>query len=141
MNQELPSQSATPQPAEAQQATPQETKSGLYKTIAWAVILIGLGGFMLLDPHMMDGATAEGRNALYKSILIMIWGIPGGIGAIGLGGFLGYRAFMISKSGSSKSGTSPTVSKAVPAKRTSSFSDKVAPSKRELEAKAANRKP
>jgi hypothetical protein len=149
-------QETTPREVIAQVASSPENKSNLYKTIAWAVILLGFGIFMLLDPHMMDGATAGGRNTLYKSILIIIWGIPGGIGFIVVGAFLGYRAFTSIKGASSKSSTAtpadaaPSVAKphspklafskaAFSTKSTKGFSDKVAPSRRELEARADKR--
>jgi hypothetical protein len=160
--QETDFQETTPRAVVAQVASGQENKSNLYRTIAIAVALLGFGIFMLLDPHMMDGATAQGRNALFKSLLIMIWGIPGGIGFIVVGAFLGYRAFTSIKGASSTSSNiTPSVatsSVATPSitnsaapklafskpnfspKRNSSFSAKVAPSKRELEVSAAKRK-
>jgi hypothetical protein len=160
--QETDFQETTPQPVVAGVAPNPENKSNLYKNIAWAVILLGFGIFMLLDPHMMDGATAEGRNTLFKSILIMIWSIPGGIGFIVVGAFLGYRAFTSIKSANHVSSTATpsvaTPSVAAPAipksaspkfafskaafstKGNKGFSDKVAPSRRELEDRATKRK-
>jgi hypothetical protein len=150
--QETDFQETAPQPVVAQVAPNPENKSNLYKNIAWAVILLGFGIFMLLDPHMMDGATAEGRNTLYKSILIMVWSIPGGIGFILVGAFLGYRAFTSIKGANHVSSkATPLVAKAASpkfafskaaftAKGNKGFSEKVAPSKRELEDRATKRK-
>jgi hypothetical protein len=154
--QEADFQETTPPAVVAQVAPNPANKSNLYRTIAIAVALLGLGIFMLLDPHMMDGATAEGRNTLYKSILIMIWGIPAGVACIGLGGFLGYRAFSSIKGAGFTSSTATPSDAALPvtkpassklafskaafsAKGNKGFSDKVAPSRRELEARAAKR--
>lgn len=154
--QETDFQETTPQPVVAGAVPKPENKSSLYRTIAIAVALLGFGIFMLLDPNMMDGATAEGRNTLFKSLLIMLWGIPGGIGFIVVGAFLGYRAFTSIKGTSHVSRTAtpsvaaPSVVKAASpkfafskaafaAKRNKGFSDKVAPSRRELEARAAKR--
>lgn len=155
--QDIDFQETTPQPVVAGVAPTPENKSNLYRTIAVAVALLGFGIFMLLNPNMMDGAVAEGRRAFYKSILIMIWGIPGGIGFIVVGAFLGYRAFTGIRGASSvnstvtPSVTAPSVAKAASpkfafskatfaAKGNKGFSDKVAPSKRELEDRATKRK-
>jgi hypothetical protein len=154
--QEADFQETTPPAVVAQVASRPENKSSLYRTIAIAVALLGFGIFMLLDPHMMDGASAEGRNALFKSLLIMMWGIPAGISFIVVGAFLGYRAFTNIKGASSKNSTAtppdatPAITKpaapklafskaAFSTKSTKGFSDKVAPSRRELEARAAKR--
>jgi hypothetical protein len=134
---------ATPDPEEAKEA-----KSTLYATIAWAVILIGFGGFMLMAPDLMDGATAEGRRAFLKSIVIMVWGIPGGIASIALGGFLGYRAYTQIRGNTPSAAPALAVASKPAAKLSFSlkgdsskaFADKVAPSKRELEAIAAKRR-
>jgi hypothetical protein len=143
--------------AEPQEAAPVQpapttpvAKGNNYKMIAFSVVFIAFGIFMLLAPDLMNGATAEGRNALYKTILIMIWGIPGGIAAIVIGGFFGYRVYASSrnstpgtapvlagKASSSKAGLNFSLKGSNPSK---AFSDKVAPSKRELEAKSAKRK-
>jgi hypothetical protein len=153
MNQSATSEAA-PQPVSAQSEAPrannaQGNKGSPYKTIAWAVILLGFGVFMLLDPTMMEGAVAEGRRRGLLNLLIMIWGVPGSIGCIALGGFLAYRAYSSLKGGSSVSSTNvasatpPKLALAkpsLPAKRTSEFASKVAPSKRELEARAAKRR-
>jgi hypothetical protein len=131
-------------------------KSNTYRTIAFAVIFIGFGIFMLLDPHMMDNATsATGRNALIKNLLIMVWGIPGGIAAIVVGSFFGYRAFTQLRSSAAPATLTPAIATAAPAiaskpasklsfslkgDSSKAFADKVAPSKRELEAQSAKRR-
>ena len=75
------------------QASKKEQQSIRNRNIVLMVILIGFGIFMLVAPDAAAGQEASGRRALMKQILILIWGIPGGIVLIALGGFLGYRTF------------------------------------------------
>lgn len=50
------------------------------KKILIGLILIGFGIWMFIDPDMMDGESINNaRKAFYKTILLYVWGIPGGI--------------------------------------------------------------
>jgi hypothetical protein len=60
------------------------------KTIVIAVMMIGFEIFMIISPGAADGATVSGRNSAIKSLIIAIWGIPGGIGLLLVGGLLGF---------------------------------------------------
>ncbi len=60
------------------------------KNIVIAVMMIGIGIFMIISPDIADGATVSGRNSAIKSLIIAIWGIPGGIGLLLVGGLLGF---------------------------------------------------
>ena len=57
------------------------------------VVLIGIGIFMISDPTAMDGNEVHGRNALLKSILKAIWGLPAGILLLLVGLVLGFFQF------------------------------------------------
>jgi hypothetical protein len=71
---------------------PKQDQSARLKNIAIAVILIGFGIFMIIAPDIAAGATATGRRSGLKSLIVAVWGIPGGIGALLIGGFIGFRA-------------------------------------------------
>ena len=64
-----------------------------WKNLLWGFIFLGLGIWMLTNPELMDGADASGRRALFKSILIWAWGIPGGIISLLIGGATLYFYF------------------------------------------------
>lgn len=53
--------------------------------IVGGLIFIGLGIAMIVNPNLAEGAEASGRNALLKTVILWVWGIPGGIVAILLG--------------------------------------------------------
>jgi hypothetical protein len=53
--------------------------------IIGGLAFIGLGIAMIVHPDLAEGAEASGRHALLKTIIVWMWGIPGGIVAILLG--------------------------------------------------------
>lgn len=57
------------------------------------IVLIGIGLFMIADPTAMEGNEVNGRNALLKSILKAIWGLPAGILLLVGGLVLGFLKF------------------------------------------------
>lgn len=72
-------------------------KNNLYKNIVLSVAMVAFGIFILVDPNLMDDVDATGRNALLKQVLVLIWGIPGGlvlliVGGL-IGGLTGYKIF------------------------------------------------
>lgn len=54
--------------------------------IIGGLIVIGIGIAMIASPDAAEGAEASGRHSIGETIFIWIWGIPGGIVAVLLGG-------------------------------------------------------
>jgi hypothetical protein len=58
----------------------------------FAIVLVGLGTWMLVDPDMMEGAEPGARRAAVKQLLVWIWGVPGGVVLLVLGVLSGVMA-------------------------------------------------
>jgi len=61
--------------------TSKEKRAG----IIGGIVFIGLGIAAIVNPNMMEGAEASGRNFLVKLIFAYLWSRPGGVIAILLG--------------------------------------------------------
>ncbi|MEM7738626.1 MAG: hypothetical protein AAF267_22880 [Deinococcota bacterium] len=72
-----------------------DNNSNLYRSIAFAVIFFAFGLLMIFAPDLMDGAVASGRRSGIRQLLILVWGIPGGIVLLLLGGFSVYSAIQL----------------------------------------------
>jgi hypothetical protein len=53
--------------------------------IIGGLILIALGVAMIVNPDLAEGAKIPHRHALLQTILVRMWGVPGGIITILLG--------------------------------------------------------
>ena len=62
--------------------------------VVWGLIFLGLGQWMIWQPHRLDGYVPSGRNYLAKSLLVKIWGIPAGVVMSLLGANTLYYFFM-----------------------------------------------
>lgn len=59
-----------------------------------SLILIGLGVWAILSPDLMDGNNAEdikGRHQFIKTVIMYVWGIPGGVIFV----FIGLLSFKV----------------------------------------------
>jgi len=67
-----------------------EEKKAKVGAVIIGLLIAGVGIAAIIYPDLLDSFDAGGRRALYKSVLKWAWGIPGGITAVLLGGFIGY---------------------------------------------------
>ncbi len=57
------------------------------------IAIIVIGFLMIKDPNLFDGTEISGRKQIIKLIFSYIWGIPVGIIALVVGGYMGYNKY------------------------------------------------
>ena len=72
---------------------------GKIKKWFWALLVFGIGVAMIVNPELMEGASASGRNFIVKKLFIWVWGIPGGIVLLVIGGIYTYSILKEGKTG------------------------------------------
>ena len=77
----------------------QEQERTLRKTIGYAIAFFIAGVGMILFPDAIESTTASpsGRRAGLMTLLMFIWGIPGGIACLAVSAFNIYLTTLVKK--------------------------------------------
>ena len=93
--------------------------------IIGGLIFVGIGIAMIVNPHAADGAVASGRNSMIETIIVWIWGIPGGIVLALLGGATFWGGVKAVRNGSQEPEEQPEPEKTTETVPQISFSNKM----------------